>query len=391
MRHHRLMPARIGLLIGAVLALAGVLAVANAAPPARAAAAQQDAAALAVQKAQVMAFIFALDVSGFHELDEELALEKLGPSDLAGAVEPAYRTRITARATDWPESFRWRALELIDELGLLEAALRAGDSHRARAPGRAVHIIWHDLQEKIYGWLGEDRVRSSGGASVPQAIQAAQVIAVVQMLQLRDWERVEKSLADGKVIPGTLGAVRQSRSPVLATNWPEPLRAKARELADALGELERPVRDEDARKAVGPARKVRQAERELSELAYGWLGGVPSSPEAAEPPSQAAQTAQVLATSFMLSFSGFEQLDDSLARGTLPPGALRTASQARIAVLATTWPEPAGVTASELALALADLEGALRAEDVGRAAPASRTVREAWTALADQIHAWLDG
>lgn len=380
------MLARVCLSVAAVLALAGTGLPLVAARPA---AAQQEVGVLAAQKAQVMAFIFALDVSGFHELDTDLSRGTLGPGDLARAVEPTYRTRIGARAIEWPQSFRAKALELIDALDRLEVALRASDAQSAQAPGRAVHVVWHDLQDRIYGWLRDNPNTAGADTSVPQAVQAAQVIAVVHMLERRDFEQVESSLAAGRVIPGTLGAVRQSRSPVRATDWPEPLRAKALDLDRYLDELERPVRDEKAGPAVEPAGKVRQAERELVDQAYNWLGSLPSA-AAAEPLPRSTQTAQMLAISFVLGPSGFERLDNALAAGAPPPGALRTVSQARTAVLATTWPEPLRPTASDLGLALADLEDALRVEDVGRAALSSGAARGTWRALAEGLDTWLN-
>jgi hypothetical protein len=103
----------------------------------------------AAQRAQVMAAIFLLDQSGFHELDEALFLGTLTP----GALPAVVQGRIVVAATDWPAPLQPKARELLGQLGQLEAALGAGDLGQAAAPGREVHLMWHDLANLVYNWL----------------------------------------------------------------------------------------------------------------------------------------------------------------------------------------------------------------------------------------------
>jgi hypothetical protein len=89
-----------------------------------------------------------------------------------------------------------------------------------------------------------------------------------------------------------------------------------------------------------------------------------------------AQKAQVMAVTFQLDKSGLHDIDVSLTAGTMPAGALGNVRRARIATQATDWPESMQGMASDLAGHMIELEEALRAEDVTRAAPLAKKVHD---------------
>jgi hypothetical protein len=105
----------------------------------------------------------------------------------------------------------------------------------------------------------------------------------------------------------------------------------------------------------------------------------------------AAQRAQVIATVYQLDTSGLHDLDVSVSNGTLPPGALGRVRRARMAVQATTWPEPLRETVSSLTAEMVKLEEALRDESVSRAAGPAHETHEIGHRLSDQAYGWLSG
>jgi hypothetical protein len=104
-----------------------------------------------------------------------------------------------------------------------------------------------------------------------------------------------------------------------------------------------------------------------------------------------AQKAQVIATIYHLDKSGLHALDESLAAGTIPSGALGNVRRARIAAMATDWPEPTRETARKVIDAMGELETALRAEDVEKAAPLAKDVHEHEHDLSAATYDWLAG
>jgi hypothetical protein len=120
--------------------------------------------------------------------------------------------------------------------------------------------------------------------------------------------------------------------------------------------------------------------------------GVPAQPAAAQADAhQLAQKAQVMAVTFQLDKSDFHDLDEALAAGTLPAGALGPVRRARIATEATEWPQPLNDKAKELVGHMQALEEALRAEDVAKAAPHAKEVHEVGHDLSNAAYTWLAG
>ncbi len=103
----------------------------------------------------------------------------------------------------------------------------------------------------------------------------------------------------------------------------------------------------------------------------------------------AAQKAQVIATTFQLDKSDFHDVDESLAAGTMPSGALGNVRRARIALMATDWPEAMHEKVRELGGQMIALEEALRAEDVARAAPHAKKVHDLGHDLSAAVYTML--
>jgi hypothetical protein len=120
--------------------------------------------------------------------------------------------------------------------------------------------------------------------------------------------------------------------------------------------------------------------------------GVPAQPASAQAdPHHLAQKAQVMAVTFHLDKSGFHDLDEALAAGTLPAGALGPVRRARIATEATEWPHPLHDKAKELVGHMNHLEEAIRAEDVAKAAPHAKEVHDVGHDLSNATYQWLAG
>jgi hypothetical protein len=106
--------------------------------------------------------------------------------------------------------------------------------------------------------------------------QRAQVIAVTYQLDTSGFHDLDERAAAGSLPPGALGRVRRARTAVHATSWPEPLRETAVKLMPEMEKLEAALRDEDVARAAGPAHEVHEIAHQLSDQAYGWLGGGPA-------------------------------------------------------------------------------------------------------------------
>jgi hypothetical protein len=105
----------------------------------------------------------------------------------------------------------------------------------------------------------------------------------------------------------------------------------------------------------------------------------------------AAQKAQVIATIYHLDKSGLHDLDESLAAGAMPSGALGNVRRGKIAAMATDWPEPTRETAQRVIQEMQELETALRAEDVAKAAPLAKDVHDHEHDLSAAVYDWLAG
>jgi hypothetical protein len=108
--------------------------------------------------------------------------------------------------------------------------------------------------------------------------QKAQVASTTFQLDKTGLHNIDVQAAEGKVMPGALGAVRRARIAVQATDWPEPLKAMASEQVEIMKGLEEAIRSEDASKVSAPAKAAHDKGHDLSAAVYTWLdtGAVPS-------------------------------------------------------------------------------------------------------------------
>ena len=136
----------------------------------------------------------------------------------------------------------------------------------------------------------------------------------------------------------------------------------------------------------GLAGLVAGAALALTTSGYSTRG---ASADEAENAMRMAQKAQVIAVTFQLDKSGFHDLDESLAAGTMPSGALGNVRRARIALVATDWPEAMHETVRELGGHMMALEEALRAEDVAGAAPHAKKVHDVGHDLSAAVYTML--
>jgi hypothetical protein len=106
---------------------------------------------------------------------------------------------------------------------------------------------------------------------------------------------------------------------------------------------------------------------------------------------QMIQRAQVMAVTYQLDTAGLHGIDEGVAAGSIPAGALGSVRRARIAVQATSWPEPMRETATSLASEMMHLEAALRDEKVAEATGPAHEVHEIGHRISDQAYTWLSG
>jgi len=118
---------------------------------------EAEIAHAAAIKAQVMHTMYQLDNSGFHGIDEATAAGTVPPGSY-GAVN---RARVMAQATEWPDTLKPAASDMVAQMKLLEDALKNENAAAAKDPAHQVHDMGHELSEKAYAWLG-------GGAPADQ-------------------------------------------------------------------------------------------------------------------------------------------------------------------------------------------------------------------------------
>ena len=114
-----------------------------------------------------------------------------------------------------------------------------------------------------------------------------------------------------------------------------------------------------------------------------------ASADEAENATRMAQKAQMMAVTFQLDRSDFHDIDETLAGGRMPAGALGSVRRARIALMATDWPEALHEMVRELGGHMLELEEALRAEDVARAAPHAKKVHDVGHDLSSAVYTVL--
>ena len=104
-----------------------------------------------------------------------------------------------------------------------------------------------------------------------------------------------------------------------------------------------------------------------------------------------ARKAQVMAVTFQLDMSDLHDIDEGTHAGTIPAGALGNVRRARIATMATDWPDALREQAAKLGGHMMELEEALRAEDAARAAPHAKEVHEMAHDLSAATYTMLSG
>jgi hypothetical protein len=103
----------------------------------------------------------------------------------------------------------------------------------------------------------------------------------------------------------------------------------------------------------------------------------------------AAQVAQVATAVYQMDSAGLHDLDEALAAGRIPRGALGSVQRVRVVVQATTWPAAMRPMVAQFVEHATRLEAALRAEDVARAAPEAHEVHELGHDISRAAYAWL--
>jgi hypothetical protein len=108
--------------------------------------------------------------------------------------------------------------------------------------------------------------------------QKAQVNHATFQLDTAGLHGIDVQAAEGKVVAGSLGAVRRARISVQATDWPAALKPMAAEQVEIMKTLEEAIRSEDASKVAAPAKAAHDKGHDLSAAVYSWLdtGAVPS-------------------------------------------------------------------------------------------------------------------
>lgn len=118
-----------------------------------------DHAMMAAQKAQVIATTFQLDNSDFHDIDVQAAEGKIMP----GALGYVRRARVATQATEWPDALKPMANDLVNQMKMLEEAIRSEDASKVAEPAKKVHDVEHDLSAAVYTWLETGQAPASGG------------------------------------------------------------------------------------------------------------------------------------------------------------------------------------------------------------------------------------
>jgi hypothetical protein len=117
-------------------------------------------------------------------------------------------------------------------------------------------------------------VQSQTAVTAEQAFAAAQVAQVaIAIYQVNNsgLHELDEATAAGQIPAGALGRVRAVRLLFAAVQWPDPLRATARELVDHAAQLEQALLQEDAAAAAPEAAAVHRLYHSLTDTAYTWL------------------------------------------------------------------------------------------------------------------------
>ena len=101
--------------------------------------------------------------------------------------------------------------------------------------------------------------------------QKAQVASTTYHLDKAGLHDMDVAATEGKILSGSLGAVRRARIAVQATDWPEALKPMAMEQIEIMKGLEEAIRSEDAAKVAGPAKAAHDKGHDLSAAVYTWL------------------------------------------------------------------------------------------------------------------------
>lgn len=110
--------------------------------------------------AGLVATIYLLDSSGFHDMDETINKEGRIEARYEGAVE---RARAAVLSTHWPEQLQGRANELLQALDELLPALQANDAAKAGPAATRVHTVEHNLSHDAWPLLAGEEHESSEG------------------------------------------------------------------------------------------------------------------------------------------------------------------------------------------------------------------------------------
>lgn len=155
---------RVSLLVGATFGAIVMAVAASFGGGVRTSEAQQDALA-AAQRAQVMAAMYQIDSSGYHDLDVNLNNGEAAPAGSLGRVR---RGRIVAQATMWPAEQQELATKLVAEMMALETALRDEDIVTGALRAKQMHDSYHDLSDQVYAWLGGTQPMHAPAQNQPQ-------------------------------------------------------------------------------------------------------------------------------------------------------------------------------------------------------------------------------
>lgn len=100
---------------------------------------------------------------------------------------------------------------------------------------------------------------------------------------------------------------------------------------------------------------------------------------------------QLMAVTFQLDKSGLHDLDIATHAGTIPSGALGNVRRARVATMATDWPESMREMATQLGGQMMALEEALRSEDPAAAAPHAKAIHDTAHDVSAAVYTMLSG
>jgi hypothetical protein len=105
----------------------------------------------------------------------------------------------------------------------------------------------------------------------------------------------------------------------------------------------------------------------------------------------AAITAQVALATYQMDNAGLHDLDESLAKGTIPSGALGKVRRVRIVAAATQWPDPIQPMVNQFVEHAIKVEAALAAENAGAGAADAHELHDIGHSISNAAYAWLSG